>query len=92
MHDTKRSFVAVPASQDDTTGVRGITGSAVTGGCDPPLRYICATHARDNSPLLHKEGKGFAQPKAFSSEEKVARFAEPDEVDTPKSGTLFADQ
>jgi len=43
-------------------------------------------------PLLHKEGKGFAQPKAFSSEEKVARFAEPDEVDTPQSGTLFADQ
>ena len=29
---------------------------------------------------------------AFSSEEKVARLAEPDEVDTRKSGTLFADE
>ena len=43
-------------------------------------------------PPLHKGAKGLAQPKAFPSEGKAARLAEPDEVDTQKSGTLFADQ
>jgi hypothetical protein len=32
-----------------------------------------------------------ANPKAFLLEGKVARLAEPDEVYTLKSGTLFAD-